>query len=210
MSAHQVIPTLPEIAFTLPIGKGERKHMEFKRNCETVLQELDTVLHKIDNKEIDLAMMMISSADRIFFSALGRAGFMGKSFVMRLMHMGKEVYVVGETNTPNFIEKDLLIICSGSGETKQFLQIAEKAKAFGGSVLAFLGTPGSTLSRLADCSIVIQAPSKRQEDSEFQSVQPMASLFEQGILLAGDAMILTMMAQATGNADMFHKHSNLE
>lgn len=98
--------------------------------------------------------------------------------------MGREVYIVGETSTPNFGSGDLLIICSGSGETKQFIQIAEKAKSLGGKVMVFTGTPGSTLDRMSDASIIIKAPSKNQEDSTFKSVQPMASLFEQGILIA--------------------------
>ncbi|MGL5435510.1 MAG: 6-phospho-3-hexuloisomerase [Lachnospiraceae bacterium] len=184
--------------------------MSFENNTKIVLNELEMVLNQIDDSQIEEAIKLIQGSDKIFFNALGRAEFMGKSFVMRLMHMGREVYVVGETNTPNFGEQDILIICSGSGETKQFIKIAEKAKKLGGKVLVFTGTPGSTLTKIADGSIVIKAPSKKQEDSNFVSVQPMASLFEQGILLAGDSVVLTMMEQAAGNNEMFKRHSNLE
>ena len=118
--------------------------------------------------------------------------------------------VVGETNTPNFGPNDLLIICSGSGETKQFIQIAEKAKSLGGKVMVFTGTPDSTLDQMSDASVIIKAPSKNQADSEFKSVQPMASLFEQGILIAGDAIVLGLMEQGTDNGEMFSRHSNLE
>lgn len=184
--------------------------MGFKENEQTILKELETVLGKISQEEIDKAMALLNSSDKIFFNALGRAAFAGKSFVMRLMHMGREVYIVGETNTPNFGSGDLLIICSGSGETKQFIQIAEKAKSLGGKVMVFTGTPGSTLDRMSDASVIIKAPSKNQEDSAFKSVQPMASLFEQGILIAGDAIILGLMEQGAGNEEMFSRHSNLE
>lgn len=185
--------------------------MGFKGNAHIVLEELGTVLDTVSQEEIARAISLINESDKIFFHALGRAGFMGKSFVMRLMHMGREVYVVGETNTPNFGGQDLLIICSGSGETKQFIQLAEKARALGGKVLVFTGTPDSTLARMADGSIVIKAPSKNKGDSSFTSVQPMASLFEQGILLAGDSIVLTLMEQSTGNnEEMFSRHSNLE
>ena len=143
--------------------------MGFKNNTEIVLHELNTVLDKIDSAVINQVIEIINGSDKVFFTALGRAGFMGKSFVMRLMHMGKEVYVVGETNTPNFEKDDVLIICSGSGETKQFIQIAEKAKSYGGKLIVFTATPKSTLADMSDCSIVIQAPSKKQDDSAFQS-----------------------------------------
>lgn len=186
--------------------------MSFRTNANLILKELETTLNQISENEIDQAISLIDSSDKIFFQALGRAAFAGKSFVMRLMHMGREIYVVGETNTPNFSENDLLIICSGSGETAQFVQTAEKAKnTLGGKVLAITGTPGSTLTQIADASITIKAPSKRQEDSSFSSVQPMASLFEQSILLTGDAVILTMMERSEENNDeMFSRHSNLE
>lgn len=184
--------------------------MSFQENEQLIMEELQTVLRNIDEKVIDDVVSLLNKSNKIFFHALGRAGFMGKSFVMRLMHMGKEVYVMGETNTPNFEEGDLLIIASGSGETGQFIQMAEKVKQYKGKLLLFTGTPNSTLDQMADISIVIQAPSKKKEDSSFFSVQPMASLFEQTILLTGDAIVLTMMGQAGGNGEMFHRHSNLE
>lgn len=184
--------------------------MSFAEKGKLILEELDTVLSNVDESQILKAIQVVNESDKVFFNALGRASFAGKSFVMRLMHMGREVYVVGETNTPNFGEKDLLIICSGSGETKQFIQIAEKAKAFGGKILVLTGNGQSTLARMADATIEIHAPSKKQSDSDFSSIQPMASLFEQSILVIGDAIILMMMDSGSANEDMFHRHSNLE
>ena len=184
--------------------------MSFHENEHIILSELRTVLDKVDSESVQAAIEAIEGSPKIFFHALGRAGFMGKSFVMRLMHMGKEVYVMGETNTPNFEKGDLLIIASGSGETAQFVQIAQKAKNFGGKLLVFTGSPKSTLAKMADVVITIQAPSKKQADSSFHSVQPMASLFEQGILLAGDAIVLTIMEHGAANDEMFSRHSNLE
>ena len=61
---------------------------------------------------------------------------MGKSFAMRMMHMGIDAYVIGETVTPNFEKDDILIIGSGSGETKSLVSMAEKAKSIGGTIAA--------------------------------------------------------------------------
>ena len=184
--------------------------MGFQDSARTILSELDALLSQVSEEEVERAITLIEGADKIFFHALGRAGFAGKSFVMRLMHMGREVYVLGETNTPNFGPDDLLVICSGSGATKQFVDIAEKAHALGGKVLVFTGTPGSPLASMAEGTITLKAPSKHQQDSAFTSVQPMASLFEQGILIAGDAIVLTMMERSSSNEKMFSRHSNLE
>ncbi len=184
------------------MGFGENEHM--------ILQELDTVLGQINQDDVQKALNLIEASEKIFFHGLGRAGYAGKSFVMRLMHMGREVYAIGDTNTPNFSENDLMIICSASGETSQFVAMANKAKTYGGKLLVFTSTPGSTLEKMADAAILIPAPCKDQEKSSFTSVQPMASLFEQAILLTGDAMVLTMMEGRSDEKDMFSRHSNLE
>ena len=63
---------------------------------------------------------------------------------MRMMHMGLDAYVVGETVTPNLEEGDLLIISTGSGETKSLVPMAEKAKELGATVAAVTIKPDST------------------------------------------------------------------
>jgi 6-phospho-3-hexuloisomerase len=52
---------------------------------------------------------------------------MVKAFAMCLMQMGIDAYVVGETVTPNLEKEDLLIIGSGSGETKSLVPVADPA-----------------------------------------------------------------------------------
>lgn len=42
------------------------------------------------------------------------------------MHMGKEVYFLTETITPNFGPGDLFIVSSASGETAQLVALAKK------------------------------------------------------------------------------------
>ena len=64
----------------------------------------------------------------MFVTGAGRSGLMGKSFAMRMMHMGIDAYVIGETVTSTFTQDDLLIIGSGSGETKSLIPIAQKQK----------------------------------------------------------------------------------
>lgn len=182
-----------------------------KRLWKKILNELKKTLDKVSNKEFDEALELVLGSEKNFVLALGRAGFAIKSFGMRLMHVGKEAYVVGETITPNFEAGDLLVIVSGSGETKQFLQMAEKAQRFGGKVLTITGNGQSTLANLADWKVVIPAPTKDINESQFTSIQPMASLYEQSVLLLGDAIILGLMEKSDkANEEMFKKHSNLE
>ena len=115
-----------------------------------VVQELSQTVHLISDSEAEKLVNQILESKKIFVAGAGRSGLMGKSFVMRMMHMGIDAYVVGETVTANLEKDDLLIIGSGSGETKTLVAIAEKAKSLGGKVAAVTISPESTIGELAD------------------------------------------------------------
>jgi 6-phospho-3-hexuloisomerase len=184
---------------------------EFRHNSATVSNEVEESLARLDERSCLEAAELLATARRVFVLGLGRAGFMVRAFAMRLMHIGMEAYVVGETITPNYGEGDLLVVVSGSGETLQLTRIAEKAKMLGGKVLALTGNAGSTITTIADASVVIRAPSKDKTASQATSVQPMASLFEQTVLLLGDALVLTLMERCGKFSDqMLTRHANLE
>lgn len=101
--------------------------------------------------------LLLNGANKIFVLGLGRVGFMMRAFAMRMMHMGKQAYVVGETIRPNCEAGDLLIVGTASGSTQQLNNIAEKAKDFGAKVLALTGAAGSPVTKIADTSIIISA-----------------------------------------------------
>lgn len=182
-----------------------------EENVKNILSELDFALGKITDDDFQDAANLINNAHKIFVLGLGRAGFAIKSLGMRLMHMGKDAYAFGETITPDFESGDLLIVASGSGKTAQLVGMAQKAEKLGGKVLAVTTNDQSPLYDLADKSIIIDAPSKVVSESKFHSVQPMASLYEQGILIFGDALVLYLMKHSKETGDqLFKRHSNLE
>ena len=154
----------------------------------------------------------IASARQVFVAGAGRSGLAVKAFAMRLMHMGTNAYVVGETVTPNLTAGDLIVFGSGSGSTGSLVGMAKKAKAIGAKIalLSILGE--SPIAELADIVIRIPAPTpKIERDTGFTSVQPMGSLFEQSLLLALDAIILMLMERSDKDSDtMFTRHANLE
>lgn len=160
---------------------------------DEVVQELGRTINQISDKEAEKLMNRILESNKIFVAGAGRSGFMGKSFVMRMMHMGIDAYIVGETVTANLEPGDLLIIGSGSGETKTLVAIAEKAKNIGGTVAAITISPDSTIGKLADIVVKLPGAPKDQSTGDYQTIQPMGSLFEQTMLLFYDALILRFM-----------------
>lgn len=176
-----------------------------------ILQELEQALAGISAESVDQLTRLIGRADRIYVAGAGRSGLMARSFAMRLMHTGRPVYVAGETVTPAIGGNDLLLIASGSGETKSLAAMAAKARELGAAVAAVTVAPESTIGRMADVTVHIPAVTKAAESSGRTSVQPMGSLFEQSLLLFFDGVILRLMEeQGILPSDMYGRHANLE
>ncbi|GAB2700659.1 6-phospho-3-hexuloisomerase [Paenibacillus thermoaerophilus] len=176
-----------------------------------VLEELNRTVDFIAGDEADRLVDAILKSKKIFTAGAGRSGLMARAFAMRLMQMGFEAYVVGETVTPNLEKEDLLIIGSGSGETKSLALMAEKAKSLGAAVGVVTINPESTIGRLSDIVVKMPGSPKDKADGDYKTIQPMASLFEQTLLLLYDAVILKLMEKkGLGSGAMFARHANLE
>jgi 6-phospho-3-hexuloisomerase len=176
-----------------------------------IVKELNRTVDLIAEEEAERLVDRILEAKKVFVAGAGRSGFMAKSFVMRLMHMGIDAFVVGETVTPSLQEDDILIIASGSGETKSLVSMAEKAKTINASVAVVTISPDSTIGKLSDVAIKIPAKPKAGSDSDYKTIQPMGSLFEQTLLLFFDATILRIMnKKGLESGVMYGRHANLE
>lgn len=185
--------------------------MRMLSSASSILQELERTLQGVRPDEIEVLAEQISSARAIFVAGAGRSGLMMRAFAMRLMQMGFCAYVVGETVTPGIAAGDLLVIGSGSGETKSLAAMAAKAKSLGAAVAALTVVPESTLGTLASACVVIPAATKDGATGTSVTGQPMGSLFEQALLLLFDTIVLHLMERkALEGAAMFKNHANLE
>ncbi|SMQ86722.1 3-hexulose-6-phosphate isomerase [Bacillus sp. OV166] len=176
-----------------------------------IVNELNRTINLIADDEAENLVDRILESKKVFVAGAGRSGFMAKSFVMRLMHMGFNAYVVGETVTPSVQEDDILIIASGSGETKSLVSMAERAKSLDAAVAVVTISPESTIGKLSNLAIKIPAKPKAGADSDYKTIQPMGSLFEQTLLLFFDAVILRIMnKKGLESGVMYGRHANLE
>ncbi|KHF40175.1 6-phospho-3-hexuloisomerase [Halalkalibacter okhensis] len=185
--------------------------MKTSEYTQEILKELQRTADQIVDTEVEKLVNGILEANKIFVAGAGRSGFMAKSFAMRMMHVGLDPYVVGETVTPNLEEGDIFIVGSGSGETQSLVSMAEKARSLRATVAAVTISPDSTIGRLADITIQIPAQAKSGEITGNHTIQPMGSLFEQSLLLLYDAVILRVMEKNNLTSQkMYGKHANLE
>lgn len=187
--------------------------MNVKSNLHAILSELMAHGDKIDDRQLECFAEEIGGAQRIFAAGAGRSGLAVRAFAMRLMHLGKEVYMLGDVTTPHSQTGDLLLIGSGSGETKSLVAAAEKARACGMRIALNTIDPESALAKLADVMIVLPGASQKvgSEEQRAPSIQPMGSSYEQLSLLVYDATIMALMETSRqSNDEMFMRHANIE
>jgi 6-phospho-3-hexuloisomerase len=180
---------------------------------DQILTEVAICVHQVSAESLAQAGALIESTSRIFVAGAGRSGLCMRALGMRLTHIGKTVYVVGETTTTAIAAADLLIMSSGSGQTASMLAIAAQARRQGAIILLFTTDVTSPLAELADYRVVIPAPAFKttEQGRGIISIQPLGTLFEQSLFILCDCLILGLM-QRTGvsAAQMAERHANLE
>lgn len=155
-----------------------------------ILDEITDVISKVDEEVFKKAASVISKEKRIFVHGEGRSGLMAKGFAMRLMHIGYEVYVVGETITPAIKKEDVFITVSGSGKSVNILSDTKKAKDIGCEVVAFTSNTESELSKEADIVVIVPGTVKGDTGESRKSIQLLSSLFDQSIHIVLDGLCL--------------------
>jgi 6-phospho-3-hexuloisomerase len=185
--------------------------MQIREYTAEIIKELHRTVDLIAEKEASTLADGILKSKKVFVAGAGRSGLMMRAFAMRMMQMGIEAYVVGETVTPNLEKEDIFIIGSGSGETKSLVPMAEKAKSLGGVVAVLTINPESTIGQLAAIAVELPGATKDQAGSDYRTIQPMGALFEQTLLVFCDAVILKIMeSKGLDSGTMFGRHANLE
>jgi 6-phospho-3-hexuloisomerase len=150
----------------------------------------------------------ILSARRIYLAGAGRSGLVARAFAQRLMHLGFESYVIGETITPAFGPEDVLVAFSGSGETQSVVDACETAREIGGRICLVTSTPDSHIGSMADC--IVEIGNNRLKDADIPrdfeirqltgqyrsisgSFAPLGTLFETAALVFSDAVVSALM-----------------
>ena len=181
-----------------------------------------SIANGISDEEVESLIREILNAKRVYVMGAGRSGLVAKAFAMRLMHLGLTSYVVGETVTPALNPGDLMVVLSGSGETKTVADIAESGKSIGGRLCLITSKRDSRIGRIADCCVVIESRRDEigDESAEFEirqmmgkhkSFAPLGTLFETASVIFADAVISRLMEIKEINVETLRgRHVNIE
>ncbi|MCB9826296.1 MAG: SIS domain-containing protein [Planctomycetes bacterium] len=173
------------------------------------LVDLERVLKRLKAREIAAFERELLEAQRVFVTGLGRTGLMARGFAMRLMHLGRTVFHVGDVITPAIGADDLLVICTRTGRSKvlgYYIDIARKAKARVAVVTARGSAP---VGRRADVVLTIDdRPAARRRAAP---LLPLGSLFEQALLVTLDHVVVDLMAELDlSEEDLARIHTGFE
>ncbi|MBO0587409.1 glutamine--fructose-6-phosphate transaminase (isomerizing) [Sporosarcina sp. E16_8] len=148
------------------IEKGTYPHFMLKE-----IEEQSGVVRKIIQKYEDEhgeltidtdVLTAINEADRLYIIAAGtsyHAGLIGKHYFEKIAGIPVEVHISSEFgyNMPLLSDKPLFIFITQSGETADSRQVLVKIKALGYPSVTITNSPGSTLSREADHTLLLHA-----------------------------------------------------
>ena len=183
----------------------------FHNLANTISAEIQLVLQNVNEESVLELGRTILGARCVVVHGAGRVGLACKGFAMRLGHLGRTVFTVADSTIGPAGKDDVLIIGSSSGETQTVYDVAVAGKRMGARIVVVTANPDSRIAALGDLVIVLKAPTKFGPTEGTNSIQPMATLFEQCLQILFDAIVLILMKQTNQtHADLWARHANLD
>lgn len=195
-----------------------------KAAANEIVSGIKRSIEELDVKEVErlIELLLRAKDKKIFVVGMGRSGFVGRAFALRLMNLGFDVYFLGETITPAAKGEDLLIAISGTGATKMVLTASNAAKEIGTTVIAVTSFPESPLGQTADHVVMVKGRTKmgwpREEDylarqlvGEREPLTPLGSIFEDNCMVFLDGLIVELMHRlGRTEEDLKRRHASIE
>ncbi|MCD6488038.1 MAG: 6-phospho-3-hexuloisomerase [Desulfurococcales archaeon] len=194
---------------------------------DAMIEIIDFIRKAIDVIDDDQVNSMINvlfdtyqRKARVLVMGAGRTGLVGRAFAMRLLHLGYNVYVLGDTILPRINGNDIVVALSGSGRTRLIVSAAETAKGVGAHIIAITSFPESPLAKLADTLVLVPGRTKIAKESDYhlrqilglhEPLAPLGTLFEDTLMVFLDGVIVSLMKKlGKTEEDLRSIHANIE
>ncbi|MCX6666017.1 MAG: SIS domain-containing protein [Euryarchaeota archaeon] len=181
----------------------------FAQSIDYIQQKGKDILHRsVSSEELLMIDNLFLEANRIFVYGAGRSGLVAKAFAIRLVHLGFQTFVIGETIGAPVKKGDLTVIVTGSGETIPTVMTAEIAHKIGVKVLVIAGKKDSRVLKFADLSVVLSAEC---DEPERKQLAPLGTLFEASAWIFLDGLVSELMERkGETEKSMQLRHATLE
>lgn len=182
--------------------------MIFSQSVVYIQRKIKEILDNVFQDDIEEVKKLFFSSNRIFVYGAGRSGLVAKAFAIRLVHLGFQTFVIGETITAPVQKGDLVVIISGSGETIPAVMTAEIAHDLGAFVVSITAKKKSEIAKFADITLFISAACDEAERKKFA---PLGTLFEASVWILLDGLIADLLDSKNETEErMRSRHATLE
>ena len=180
----------------------------FIESIKYIQKKINEILSKVSQNDIEKVKRLFFKTNRIFVYGACRSGLVAKAFAIRLIHLGFQAFVIGETITAPVKKGDLVIIVSGSGETIPAVMTAEIAYKICANVVSITGKKKSEIAKFADVTIYIASSCNEEERKKFA---PLGTLFEASVWILLDGFVADLLNSKKETEDIMRsRHATLE
>ncbi len=177
----------------------------FKQSIDHITSQITELLTSVSPRDIHRVVTLLMKANRIFSYGTGRSGLLGRAFAIRLVHLGFQAFVIGETITAPVQKNDCVILISGSGITLPVVMTAEIAANLEAKLILLTANTSSPIDSLSNVTIIL---SPRQKKSH---LAPLGTLFEASSWLFLDGIIAELLKKKGEDEETMRKrHAILE
>jgi len=185
-----------------------KKNMVFSDSINYIGIKIKDILSKVSEEDIEKVKKLFLESKRIFVYGAGRSGLVAKAFAIRLVHLGFQTFVIGETITAPVQKGDLVVIVSGSGETIPAVMTAEIAHNIGADVVSITGKKRSGIAKFADITFFIASDCNEVKRKKYA---PLGTLFEASVWILLDGIIAYLLdSKKETEENMRSRHATLE
>ncbi len=173
---------------------------------QVLKMEGDAILNSIDKMEenIDKAIeLIIAREGKVVITGVGKSGHIGEKIAATMSSTGTPTFFVHATEGCHgdlgmIEEKDVVIMISNSGETKEVLNLLPSLKKIGCKLISITKNHNSSLAKACDVSLAYSY------DKEADSLGLAPSVSSTLTLALGDALALTLSKKKNFSSDDFH------
>jgi 6-phospho-3-hexuloisomerase len=194
---------------------------QVKDKAFILLDVIKENLSQLKEKEVEKFIEILKSHknNKLLIMGAGRSGLVGRAFAMRLLHVGFNAFVLGDTIVPSINKDDLVIAISGSGSTKLVVTAAEAAQQVDARIISITSYPSSPLAKLSTHIILLKGRVEVSRKDYFarqilglhETLAPLGTVFEDSAMLLLDSIIASLMAQLhVEESEMRRRHANIE
>ncbi len=176
-----------------------------KEGITYILDSIELSLGELDFDNIDRAVEILTSSDRVFIYGSGRSGLVGRNFAMRLMQLGLNSFFIGETITPAVQDGDCVFFVSKTGKTQTAIQAARivEDRVPGAEIIVLTASPDSKLASFGDINIILEIV----EEEDKQKFAPLGTIFEDTAMIFLDSLVALLMEELEEDVEnMRYRH----